>query len=234
MRLAAAIKYDLRLQFRHGFYYAYLIVSIVYIAVIRSFPVSVRQQVLVATLLTDPSILGFFFLGGIVLFEKGQKTLEGLFITPIRMVEYILSKIISLTILALLSGFLITVATFGISFNFVWLFLGISLTSVLFVLLGFTLVSITKSVNAYLVISPVYMIVTMIPFLDYFQVVKSPLFYLIPTRASLTLMAGAFAPLPTGEMILSTVLLLGFIYPAYLWAAKWFYKYIVLRTGAAS
>jgi fluoroquinolone transport system permease protein len=169
-----------------------------------------------------------------VLFEKGQKTLEGLFITPIRMAEYILSKIISLTILALLSGFLITVATFGISFNFAWLFLGISLTSVLFVLLGFTLVSITKSVNAYLVFSPVYMIVTMIPLLDYFQVVKSPLFYLIPTQASLTLMAGAFAPSPIGEMVLSTVLLLGFICPAYLWAAKWFYKYIVLRTGAAS
>ncbi|MBU0711911.1 ABC transporter permease [bacterium] len=234
MRLASAIRYDLRLQFRHGFYYAYLIVCIVYIGVIRSLPVGIRQQALAVTLLTDPSILGFLFLGGIILLEKGQKTLEGIFITPIRMGEYIWSKVISLTVLALLSSFLITVASVGFTFNVIWLFLGIGLTSVLFVFMGFTLVSFTKTVNGYLLSSPIYFVVATMPLLDYFKLQESPLFYIIPTQSTLTLIDAAFGPKPVGELILSVILLLGFNYLAYLWASKWFYKYIVLRTGAAA
>jgi len=234
MRLANAIKYDLRLQFRHGFYYAYLIVSILYIAIIRSLPIGIRQQILAVTLLTDPSILGFFFLGGIVLLEKGQKTLEGLFITPIRMGEYLWSKVISLTVLALLSSLIVVIGSIGFTFNLLWLLLGIGLTSILFIFLGFTLVSITKTVNGYILSSPLYVIITVVPFLNYFNVVKSPLFYLIPTQASLTLIDGAFNPRPIGAMLLSVALLLVFIFLAYLWASRWFYKYIVLRTGEAS
>ena len=234
MRLANAIKYDLRLQFRHGFYYAYLIVCIVYIAVIRSLPIEIRQQALAVTLLTDPAILGFLFLGGIILLEKGQKTLEGIFITPIRMGEYIWSKVISLTVLALLSSFLITVASVGFSFNPFWLFLGIGLTSVLFIFLGFTLVSYTKTINGYLLSSPIYFVVATMPLLDYFKVQESPLFCIIPTQSTLTLIDAAFVPKPAGELVLSVVLLVVFNYLAYLWASKWFFKYIVLRTGAAS
>lgn len=66
MRLASAIKYDLCLQFRHGFYYAYLIVCIAYIVIVRVLPPDIRRYALVVTLLTDPSILGFTFLGGII------------------------------------------------------------------------------------------------------------------------------------------------------------------------
>jgi len=234
MRLLNAIQYDLKLQFRHGFYYAYLIVCIMFVVVIRSFPVGIRTQVLTVGLLTDPSILGFFFLGGIILLEKGQNTLEGLFITPIRMSEYIWSKVISLTVLALLSCLVICIGSVGFSCNLFWFIVGIGLTSILFVLLGFTLVSITKTVNTYLLSSPIYGAITMIPLLGYFNIVKSPLFYLVPTQSSLTLIDGAFRPRPIGEMLLSVVLLLVFIYLAWLWASKWFNKYIVQRTGEAS
>ncbi|MBN2600369.1 MAG: hypothetical protein JXR87_00085 [Candidatus Marinimicrobia bacterium] len=234
MRLANAIKYDLRLQFRHGFYYAYLIVCIVYIVVIRSLPIEIRQPALVLTLLTDPSILGFLFLGGIILLEKSQKTLDGIFITPIRMEEYIWSKVISLTVLAVLSSFLITVASVGFSFNPIWLFLGIGLSSVLFIFLGFTLVSFTKTVNGYLLSSPIYFILAIAPVLDYFGVFDSPLFYIIPTQSSITLIDAAFAPKAAIELTLSVILLVIYNYLAYRWARNWFYKYIVLRTGAAS
>ena len=234
MRLATAIKYDLRLQFRHGFYYAYLIVSLAYIAVIRSIPAhQFIRPFLVVSLMTDPSILGFFFLGGIIFLEKGQNILEGLFITPIRMGEYMWSKVISLTILAVLSSLLITVGSIGFSFNLVWFLLGIGLTSVLFVLLGFTLASITTTINGYILTSPIYATATVLPFLDYFNIIKSPLFFLVPTQSTLVLLDGAFNTRPLWELLLATGLLLVFVYLAWLWASHWFYKNIVLRTGAA-
>jgi len=102
MRLTAALTYDIRLQFRHYFYYAYLIVSIIYVIILRAVPLDFRQTAAVLVIFTDPSTLGFFFLGGIILLERGQKTLEGLFVTPLRVFEYMLSKILSLTLLALL------------------------------------------------------------------------------------------------------------------------------------
>ena len=42
----------------------------------------------------------FVFLAGLLLIEKGQGTLEGLIVTPLRSSEYLLAKILSLTVLA--------------------------------------------------------------------------------------------------------------------------------------
>lgn len=234
MRLVSAIKYDLCLQFRHGFYYAYLIVCIAYIVIVRVLPPDIRRYALVVTLLTDPSILGFTFLGGIIFLEKGQQTLEGLFITPLRPGEYLWSKAVSLTVLALLSGLLITVASVGLSFNFFWFFLGISLTSLLFVFLGFTLVSFTNTINGYLLSSPIYYILAVLPLLDFFGIYQSPLFYIIPTQSSLTLINGAFSAEPFAELVLSVVFLLGFNFLGYHGARRCFNKYIILRTGATA
>lgn len=234
MRLISAIRYDLKLQFRHGFYFAYLIICIIYTIIVRSLPAGIRAPVLTMVILTDPSVLGFFFLGGIVFLERGQKILEGIFITPLRMGEYIWSKVISLTLLALLSSFLISLASVGPVFNPLWLFLGVVLTSILYVFLGFTLVAITESVNRYLITSPLYVVWTMIPLLDYLKIVESPWFYLIPTQASLTLIDAAFAAKPPAELLLAVGILIASIALACMWASKWFYKYIVLRTGAAA
>lgn len=233
MRLAAAFRYDLKLQFRHGFYYAYLVVCLIYVVIIRNLPAGIQKPALTLVLLTDPSVLGFFFIGGIVLLEKGQNTLEGLFITPIRMQEYLWSKVLSLTVLALFSSYLIVIASVGFSFNPLPLLLGVTLTSVLFVFLGFTLVSITKTINGYLLTSPLYAVIAMLPVIDYLGILQSPWFYLIPTKSSLVLMDSAFRPYPAGELLLSMVLLAGSIWLSYLWASKWFYRYIVLKTGVA-
>lgn len=156
MRLASAIKYDLCLQFRHGFYYAYLIVCIAYIVIVRVLPPDIRRYALVVTLLTDPSILGF------------------------------------------------------------------------------TLVSFTNTINGYLLSSPIYYILAVLPLLDFFGIYQSPLFYIIPTQSSLTLINGAFSAEPFAELVLSVVFLLGFNFLGYHWAKRCFNEYIILRTGATA
>lgn len=229
MRLAAAVLYDIRLQFRHNFYYAYLIVSIIYIVILQAIPADIRQTAAILVVFTDPSTLGFFFLGGIILLEKGQKTLEGLFVTPLRVFEYMLAKIVSLTLLAILSSFFIAVCSMGFRFNPLVFLLGVLLTSVFFILIGFTLAAFSKSVNHYLVLSPLYVIVFFLPVLQFLKVLKTPLFYLLPTTASLTLLEQSFTSISWPAFFLSIINLSVWILIAFLWAYRWFNKYVVLH-----
>lgn len=231
MRLMSAVNYDIRLQFRHGFYYAYLIVCVIYIIILRIIPLNIKQTAAVLVIFTDPSALGFFFLGGIILFEKGQKTLEGLFITPIRIYEYIFSKVISLTVLALASSLLIALCAVGFTFNVLVFSIGVVLSSILFILLGFTLVCFSKSVNHYLIFSPLYMILFMAPVVDYLGFFKQPFFYIFPSTASLLLLDTSFTGITFPRFVYAVILLCAWIYATYKWAYHWFYKYIVLSTG---
>jgi fluoroquinolone transport system permease protein len=223
--------HDVRLQFRHYFYYAYLFVSLIYIIILRAIPADTRQTAAILVIFTDPSTLGFFFLGGIILLEKGQKTLEGLFVTPLRVFEYMLSKILSLTLLAILSSFLIVVFVIGIRFNPLVFFFGVLLTSVFFILIGFTLASFSKSVNHYLLLSPLYVIVFFLPVLRFLNVLETPFFDILPTTASLTLLEQSFSDISWPGFFLSIINLLVWITIAFLWAYRWFNKYIVLHTG---
>ena len=122
MRAAAALKYDILFQLRHGFHYAYLFISAVYILILRTLPAEAKSLLLPVIVLTDPTVLGLFFIGGIVLLEKGQRTLESLFVTPLRILEYIGAKTVSLTVMALAVSFIISFLAAGFSFNPVLLY----------------------------------------------------------------------------------------------------------------
>ncbi len=229
MRLASAIKYDIKLQFRHGFYYVYLLIALIYIVLLRSLPEIILHKAATFVIFTDPSVLGFFFLGGIILLEKRQQILEGLFVTPFTASEYIISKVVSLTLLSVLVCYIIMFFTFGFSLNYFLFSVGIILSSVFFILIGFTLSVITKSINHYVIYSPAYLIIFMLPVLDLFNIWSSPLFYLLPSKASLLLMHSVFEQITFGEVLYSIVTLLIWIAIAWIWAYKWFCKYVLSK-----
>ncbi len=234
MRLLSAIKFDIRFQLRHGFYYAYLLVSLIYILLIRLLPVSVRELATIFVVFTDPSVLGFFFIGGIILLEKGQNIFESLFVTPYRTWEYQISKLASLTLLAFSSSLVIVLATVGWRVNILLLTVGILLSSVLFTLFGMTLAFISKTVNDYIISSLVYMPVFFLPMLELFGIYKTPLFLLLPTKATLLLMQGAFSGISLLDFLYSISTLAVWIAIAWIWAQNWFHKYIILREGGVS
>lgn len=231
MRLLSAIKYDILSQYRHGFYYAYLFIALFYIAIIKLLPDSVKAFVETLVLFSDPGVLGFYFIGGIVLLEKVQNTMDSLFVTPFRISEYIISKVVSLLILTLLASVLITVMTSGFQFNLLLLLIGITLSSIFFTLVGFVLAVRAKTLNSYLFISPIYMIVLFLPVLDYLTIFKSPIFYVTPGYSALMLIQGAFEGLSLFNVLYAMTVLTIWIVISYIWAYSSFYKYIVLKIG---
>ncbi|PGD97831.1 fluoroquinolone export ABC transporter permease subunit [Bacillus wiedmannii] len=231
MRLLSAIKYDIISQFRHGFYYAYLFVTILYIVLLRLLPNDIRTYIETLVIFSDPVVLGFYFIGGIILLEKAQNTLDSLFVTPFRVHEYIISKIISLTLLTVIASFVVIGLTRDSGFAPISMLLGVTLSSIFFTLLGFAIVVRSKSINSYLLISPVYTLGFFLPVLDYINIFKTPFFYIIPTYPALILIDGGKGNISLFTMIYSILILIIWISIVYIWAYKSFYKYIILKIG---
>ncbi|MCG8572199.1 MAG: hypothetical protein MJB14_18870 [Spirochaetes bacterium] len=230
-RLLSALKQDVIFQFRQGFYFVYLIVSIIYILILRFIPTEYRQIAGLFIIFSDPAVLGFLFIGGIILMEKGQRTLECLFVTPIRMKEYLIAKVISLSIIALITSFFILLFGVGLTFNPLSLIIAVILCSSFFILLGIPIAAQAESVNDYFFIAGPAMIPFWIPLIEYLGIVESPFFYLFPSKAALILVESIFYPVAVGEIIYGMTYLCFCTALVYIWARKWFFKYVVHQIG---
>lgn len=231
MRILQAIKYDIKFQFRHGFYYAYLLLTVLYIALFRVLPQDMAKYIATLIIFSDPAVMGFFFIGGIVLLEKGQNIYQSLFVTPLRMQEYLISKAASLTVLACATSIAIVLLAFGRIHNPALFLTGVILTSVLFTLIGITLVVRCKSLNQYIILSPVYTLVFILPMLEYLGLTKSWLFNLLPAKPALLLIRSGFYEVAALDAVYAIGLMVIWCVIGYVWAKDWFYKYIILKAG---
>ncbi len=148
-RLVSLLAADVRFQWRYGFYGVYAALSLLYIAAVRLVPPSWRGTVRAITLYTDPVALGFFFIGAIVLFEKGERVLSSIAVSPVRAAEYTASKLVSLAFVSLASGLAIQAAGGGpVTLPFI---AGIFLGSCFCTALGLAVASTAPTVNAFFV-----------------------------------------------------------------------------------
>jgi len=166
MRLLKLLKYDVKFQLRHGFYYAYLFICILYVIMLRFLPIDIRKTAGILIMFSDPAAIGFFFIGGIILLEKGQSILDSLFVTPTRLHEYLVSKVVSLALLSLVSACVICYISFGTEVNLLFLVAGVLLSSIFFTLVGITLAVRIKTLNQYIMTSPLYIIVLYLPLVE--------------------------------------------------------------------
>ncbi|HLV08848.1 MAG TPA: hypothetical protein VKY40_01450 [Halanaerobiales bacterium] len=232
MRFWNTLKQDIKYQFRHGFYYAYLVISILYILLLFNIPVELRSAAAGLIIFSDPAMLGFFFVGALILLERGENIFEGLFSTPLKPGEYMSARVLSLTLLALLVGFVIVIVVPGLTVNYILLLWGIVLTAVLFTLLGIVLVVRVKTVNQYIIYSIIYSVIFLVPVLEYLNIYNSVFYYLWPTKASLVLFTGAFGgQVKTIEVITAIFSLLVWIVIAGKGALHSFYRYIIMKIG---
>ena len=221
---------DMKIQFRSGFYFAYLIICIFYIFIIKQIPNDYKNYATFLVIFTDPSVLGFYFIGGLLLLERRQNTITPSFVTPLKIRDYILSKVISLGIIAYFSSLLIIVILMGMSFDFIVFTFAVFMTSILFTLLGITLGIRAKDINRYLFISPYYLIVTILPVFGFFGIINKYIFIFIPTYSILNLMNYAILGQKISNIYLDFGILMIWIVIVYFWAKKWFEKFIIEST----
>lgn len=151
-RLTKTVRTDVKYQWRYGFYFIYAFMTAFFVFLIRVLPQSWHDIALAAVLLSDPALLGFLFIGGILQLERGEGLLYALFQTPLRPREYLLSKAASLGLLSVLTGLFIAVLSGVSGVNYLALLPLIFLVSASFTLFGIGVSIHLKTTNAFLAI----------------------------------------------------------------------------------
>ena len=130
------LKYDILLQWRQGFWFVYFIVSVAFLVLLFNIPQAHRLSATIYILLSDTSVLGITFIGALILLEKQQNVLNSLFVTPLSIRQYLISKTTSLTLLIFCMSLLIAIPTNPPGLHTIPVMLTVILSSVIFTLLG--------------------------------------------------------------------------------------------------
>ena len=232
------LRWEFILLYRYKIIHISLLSVLLYFLSTQAVP-SLKDQTQVHSVLLffDPAVIGIVFVGALVLFEKSENVLQALVITPMKIDDYLLSKIVSLTILSLISAslFMTLMVIFNeTKFNIIYLIIGIILTSVMLILLGFIIVSRVQGVNGYMLGMVIgFLGLTFPPLLYIFELFENPVFYLWPTQASFILFNGVFhaSSLELWEITYAMGYQIFWIALFYLLAKKAFYEYIISKGG---
>ena len=202
IRLRRAARLDLRLQVRYGFYYAAAFVTLFWVAMLYPLPVSTMEFAMPLVIFGELAVIGYYFVAGMILFEKGERTLSAVVVSPLRFGEYLASKLATLTTMATVSSLILVLVAYGTGFDAALLISGVVLISLISVLAGFISVLPFDHVTRYLIPSQLPLALMSVPLIPFLGIWQSPLFYLFPTHGPLILLGGAFGknPLNAGQL----------------------------------
>jgi fluoroquinolone transport system permease protein len=175
----------------------------------------------------------YLFVAGMVIFERGEHTLDAQIVSPLRVNEYLVAKTLSLLIVVLLESFLVLGIAYGFrDLNLLLFFGGVTLMSVGLTLGGFVQVCRYKSVTDFLLPAATVLIVLQLPWLGLSGIVSSPVWYLVPTMAPTLLLVAALRPIAAWEMVYALLYSLLTIGILFWWARRAFYNHLILKGGA--
>jgi fluoroquinolone transport system permease protein len=233
MRLVSALRLELTLQVRQRFLHAGIFSGLIWLAVLLPMPASLRPVAEPYVLVGDISIIGFFFIGGVVFFEKQERTIGAIISSPLRFWEYLAAKLIVLVMVSLFVALVVPTIAHGFAYHVVPLVVGVVLGTLVMLLVGFISSLPFASVTDWFLAATIPLAVLSLPILYYSGVWPNPVLYLIPSQGPLLLLGSAFdqVTLAPWQVIYSVlypvVCLVGLC-----WAAKaLFGRYVIERSG---
>jgi fluoroquinolone transport system permease protein len=232
-RLVSALRLELTLQVRQKFLHAGVFSGLIWLAVLLPMPHSLRPVAEPYVLVGDISIIGFFFIGGIVFFEKQERTIGALVSSPLRFWEYLAAKLIVLVLISLFVAVTVATIAHGFAYDLAPVVVGVVLGTLVMLLVGFISSLPFASVTDWFLAATIPLAVLSLPILYYSGVWTNPVLYLIPSQGPLLLLGSAFdqvtlAPWQVMYAVLYPVVcLMGLC-----WAAKaLFSRYVIERSG---
>ncbi|ULE35325.1 fluoroquinolone export ABC transporter permease subunit [Mycobacterium sp. IDR2000157661] len=234
MRLATAIRLELVLQNRQRFLHAAVFSGLIWLAVLLPMPSNLRAVAEPYVLLGDIAIIGFFFIGGSVFFEKQERTLSAVISTPLRFGEYLAAKVAVLSALSLLIAVTVVSIAHGLAYRPLPLLAGVVLGTMLMLMTGFITSLPFASATDWFLFGTVPIAIMNLPILHYSGLWPHPVLYAVPTQGPLMLLGAAFdqvdlAPWQVGYAIvypLACLAVLGWV------AREMFDRHVVQKAGA--
>ena len=233
-RLLTAIRLELTVANRQKFLHAGVFSGLIWLAVLLPMPRDLRPVMEPYVLAGDIAIIGFFFIGGSVFFEKQERTLGAIISTPLRFWEYLTAKLSVLLSISLFVAIVVSTIADGFDYHPVPLVLGVVLGTLLMLLVGFITSLPFASVTDWFLAATIPLAVMMVPPLIYYSGLwPNPVLYLVPTQGPVLLLGAAFdqVALTSWQMLYSV------LYPVLSLVVLWrtahvlFGRYVVERSG---
>jgi len=201
VRLLSALKSDIIFQFKQGFYIIYIVITLVYMVALSWLSMSQLKIVVPLVVFTDPSVIGLFFVGGIIMLEKMQGIISAIVVTPLTTREYIISKVLSLVIVSLFAGISITFLVYKDPVDWFLFVIALILTSTFFTLCGLIIGAKCHTVNQYIVRTIPVMLLFVLPCFSLIDYNDISIFYVLPGVASLKLILASFIGIDLFESV---------------------------------
>lgn len=202
-RLLALVQHDFRMQWRYRIIAAYIVVIGVTAAALYFLAEYLPGWFFGLTVYSDYAALGFFFLGGLMLFEQAENTRSALAVSPVSGNDYLIAKTITLTTIALIASIILAVASQK-PVNWILYLPTVALISIQYIGLGALMATKFKTITGYLIGSVFLFLPITLPCLLAFLDPMPIGFGLIPATAQLKLIFICFdnANLPNWHIIL--------------------------------
>ena len=233
-RLVSALRLELTLQVRQKFLHAGIFSGVIWLVVLLPMPHSLRPVAEPYVLVGDIAIIGFFFIGGTVFFEKQERTIGAIVSTPLRFWEYLTAKLSVLLAISLFVAVVVATVAHGLDYHLIPLVAGVLLGTLLMLLVGFITSLPFASVTDWFLAATIPLAVMLVPPIVYYSGLwPNPALYVIPTQGPLLLLGAAFdqvalAPWQVGYAVLYPIVCAAGLCCA---AKALFGRYVIERSG---
>jgi fluoroquinolone transport system permease protein len=191
----AVLALELRLESRYGLHAAGVGLAVLWTLLLLAMPADAARIVTPFVLFADSATVGGFLLAAMVLFERNERTLAAMLITPVTSGEYLAAKVAALTGLALLIAAPVAAAGGRGDLRPGPVLAGVTLTAALLLACCFALVARHHSITSFLSAAPWPLIPLLgVPLARLAGLSDHPGAYLIPTVAAAELIASGFDP----------------------------------------
>jgi len=146
------------------------------------------DKVFISMIFTDPTMLGFIFIGAMILFEKGDNTLVAQVVTPMTTNNYIWSKALALLLPALIASLAMILAARGTHFRLLPFLTSVILSSLIFTFIGVAGAIKVRTLNQYIILLPLFLAPAALPLINFYHITRLTVLWIIPTQSSLYLL----------------------------------------------
>ena len=230
--LATAVRMDFHLQRRYGFWYATAFVVLLWIGVLQLVPDTLLGPAMPYLLMADLQFM-LFFIAGAVFFEKGERTVFALLITPLRFRHYLTAKLLTMSALALATCVIVVLVDYGPGVDPLPFLAGVVLMTLLMLLAGFVTAPLFPSISEWILPSTLVLALLNAPIVGYSGLYPHPAFALVPTDGPLLLLGAAFhqVDLAPGQWVYAVGYPLLWIAGLCLLARRVFHRCVVTSEG---
>jgi fluoroquinolone transport system permease protein len=231
-RMLGTLRWDVIRQYRSGFYGVSAILIPLGVALLRWIGAGQEAAAIVPPMLVMLALITtFYFAGAILLLERGEGTLAGLVVSPLRPGEYLAARVGSLALLAIGESLIIVLLGLGLVVNPLALLPGLLLVCAIYTLLGTAAISRYDTINEYLLPSALFVTLLMLPMLQYAGIWPSPLFYLHPIQPGIVLMRAAVEPVGLPALLYGVLAGVAWTGASFALARRSFQRFVARSSG---